>query len=194
MLNNNWKKEIFTIPNLLSLFRLVLLPVYVCIYLNAEEPFQFYTAGIVMAVSCVTDLIDGKIARHFHMVTTLGKILDPLADKITQFTLTMCLSLKYPVLIPVLLLLLVKELVQTTLGVHHLLHGKMLPGALAAGKICTAVLFVSLITLVMFPKIHPETVVLIALTDSFFLIVSFFSYLSAYFGRHPLVEDLKRNG
>ena len=98
----DWKKEVFTIPNLLSLFRLALIPVYIYIYLGATETYQYITAGTIMAVSCLTDLIDGKVARRFNMVSTLGKILDPLADKITQFTLTVCLSLKHPQLFPVL--------------------------------------------------------------------------------------------
>ena len=78
----DWKKEVFTIPNLLSLFRLALIPVYIYIYLGATETYQYITAGTIMAVSCLTDLIDGKVARRFNMVSTLGKILDPLADKI----------------------------------------------------------------------------------------------------------------
>ena len=98
----DWKRELFSIPNLLSFFRLVLIPVYAYIYLNATQTYQYFIAGSIMAVSCLTDMIDGKIARHFNMITTLGKILDPVADKVTQFTLTLCLSLKYPVLLPVL--------------------------------------------------------------------------------------------
>ena len=89
MFIKNWKTEIFTVTNMLSLFRLVLLPVYAKIYLTATEHYQYLIAGGIMALSCLTDLIDGKIARHFNQITNLGKILDPLADKITQFTLTL---------------------------------------------------------------------------------------------------------
>ena len=135
VLYKNWKKDIWSIPNLLSLFRLVLIPVYVSIYLHAETRAQYILAGCILAVSCLTDMIDGKIARKFNMITTLGKMLDPLADKLTQLTLTLCLSLKYPVLYPVLALLVVKELVQLALGVLFLRRGKMLPGALMAGKV-----------------------------------------------------------
>ena len=117
----DWKKEVFTIPNLLSLFRLALIPVYIYIYLGATETYQYITAGTIMAVSCLTDLIDGKVARRFNMVSTLGKILDPLADKITQFTLTVCLSLKHPQLFPVLALFVVKELFQLIAG--RAVHG-----------------------------------------------------------------------
>ena len=94
----NLKKEILTIPNLLSLFRLVLIPVYVVIYLNAQELADYFLAAGILAVSCLTDMIDGKIARRFNMISNLGKILDPIADKTTQFTLLICLAIKHPVL------------------------------------------------------------------------------------------------
>lgn len=187
----DWKKEVFTIPNLLSLFRLALIPVYIYIYLGATETYQYITAGAIMAVSCLTDLIDGKVARRFNMVSTLGKILDPLADKITQFTLTVCLSLKHPQLFPVLALFVVKELFQLIAGAVHLKMGKMLPGALMAGKVCTTVLFISLIALVLFPLVDDTAVSVIAAVDAVFLGISFVSYILAYFGKNAKVQDLK---
>ena len=187
----HWKKEIFTIPNLLSLFRLALLPVYVYIYLNATQTYQYVAAGAIMAVSCLTDMIDGRIARRFNMISTLGKILDPVADKITQLTLTVCLSLKHTQLLPVLALFVIKELFQAVVGLVHLRKGKMLPGALMAGKVCTTVLFVSLIALVLFPNVSPAVVNAIALVDTCFLVISFISYILAYFGKNVKVQDLE---
>lgn len=191
MFIKDWKKEVFTIPNLLSLFRLVLIPVYAYIYLNATENYQYLIAGSIMAVSCITDMVDGKIARRYNMISNLGKILDPLADKITQFTLTLCLSLKYPVLRPVLVLFIVKEIFQAVMGIIHLRKGRMLPGALMAGKVCTTILFISLIALVLFPNMHPKFVDAIAAVDTVFLVISFISYILAYFGKNTKVQDLK---
>ena len=191
MFINNWKKEILTIPNLLSLFRLVLVPVYVGLYLHARQPVQFYTAGAVITLSCLTDALDGWIARQFHMISTLGKILDPLADKLTQFALTVCLTRDHPVLHPVLALFVVKEIFQLLLAVVYLLRRQILPGALPAGKVCTTVLFVSLITLVLFPDLPQPAVNGIALADTIFLMISFFGYLSAYWGSKPILRNLK---
>ena len=185
------KRELFSIPNLLSFFRLVLIPVYAYIYLNATQTYQYFIAGSIMAVSCLTDMIDGKIARHFNMITTLGKILDPVADKVTQFTLTLCLSLKYPVLLPVLSLFVVKEGFQLIAGLFFWRKGRMLPGALMAGKVCTTVLFISLIALVLFPNMNPAAVNLIALVDSVFLFISFINYILAYFGRNKKIQDME---
>ena len=187
-----WKKEILTIPNLLSLFRLALIPVYVVIYLNAREQGQYITAGAILAVSCLTDMVDGKIARRFGMISTVGKVLDPVADKATQFTLTLCLSLRYPVLRPVLGLFVIKEGFQLIAGIVALRNGKMLPGALLPGKICTTVLFVSLILLVLFPGLPHTAVTAVAVVDAVFMMVSFVSYILAYFGKNSKVEDLKK--
>ena len=192
MFSKDWKKELFTIPNLLSLFRLVLLPVYVYIYLDATERYQYITAGSIMAVSCLTDMVDGKIARRFHMISTVGKILDPLADKVTQFTLTICLSLKYPPLRPVLILFVVKEVFQLVVGLIHLRKGQMLPGALMAGKVCTTILFISLIAMVLFPGMDSRIVTTLSVVDAAFLSYAFLSYILAYFGKNTKVQDLKQ--
>ena len=190
MFIKNWKKEIVTIPNLLSLFRLILLPVYVHIYMTATTDKQFLVAGSIMVLSCLTDLFDGKIARSFNQITNLGKILDPLADKITQFTLTFCLSLKYSVLHPVLALFIVKELFQLIMGLIHFMQGRMLPGALMSGKVCTTILFVSLTALVLLPNMKSGFINFIATVDGIFLTISFVSYISAYLGKNPKVQDM----
>ena len=183
MLIKDWKKQIWTIPNLLSLFRLVLIPVYVVIYLNARDSVDYYLAAGILAVSCLTDLIDGKIARHFNMISTLGKILDPLADKATQFSLIVCLSMKYPILLYLIAIFVVKESFQLIAGGINLKKGKMLKGALMSGKICTTILFLSLILMVMLPDLSDKAVLIIVVTDIIFMLISFMDYLLTYFKR-----------
>ena len=189
MYHINWKKDILTIPNLLSLFRLLLIPVYIVIYLNARETYEYLLSGAILAVSCLTDLIDGKIARRFHMISNFGKLLDPFADKLTQFALTVCLSTKYPVLLPVLILFVVKESFQLIAMAVNLKRGKALEGALLSGKICTTVLFLSLITLVLLPFLSARIVSVIAIIDTCFLTNAFLSYILAYFGKHKKIQD-----
>lgn len=191
MFIKDWKKEILTIPNLLSLFRLVLIPVYVYIYLNAERDSEYMLAGIIMAVSCITDMVDGKIARHFNMISHVGKVLDPLADKFTQLALILCLSAKYPILYPVLALFLAKEIFQLIVFIVHIRKGQALDGALMAGKICTTVMFVSLIALVLFPHMNEIAVDIIVLVDAAFLLNSFICYVLAYFGKNKKVQDMQ---
>lgn len=186
----NWKKEIFTIPNILSLFRLVLIPVYVVIYLNAQVDTDYYLAAGILAVSCLTDLIDGKIARHFNMISTLGKILDPVADKATQFTLIICLTVKYSILWYLVILFVIKESFQLIAGGINLRKGIMLKGALLSGKICTTILFISLIIMIMIPNL-PQTVIhSIAAIDMVAMLISFGNYLYAYFKQEDKFQTL----
>lgn len=190
MFEINWKKEIFTIPNLLSLFRLALIPVYVLIYLNATEPSHYFLSAAILAVSCLTDLIDGKIARHFNMISNLGKLLDPVADKATQFTLIICLAIRYPFLWALVVLFFVKESFQLIAMAYALYKGMMLDGALLSGKICTTVLFLSLIILVMIPTLRIEIVKAVAVIDAIFLIIAFGDYIFAYFGKNKKIHNI----
>lgn len=189
-LRRNWKKEIFTIPNLLSLFRLLLIPAYVRIYLRASRESDYLLAGGILAISCLTDLLDGYIARRYNMVSDVGKLLDPAADKLTQLVLILCLAGKHPILYPVLVLFLAKELFQIFAVIVHYHQGKALSGALTAGKVCTTVLFLSLIFLVLFPRMPNRWVSLLALIDSIFLLFSFSRYILAYYGKQKQIRDI----
>lgn len=191
MIIKNWKKEIFTIPNILSMFRLVLIPLYVAIYLNARDNIDYYLAAAILAVSCLTDLIDGQIARRFHMISTVGKVLDPFADKVTQFTLVICLSIKYPILWTLIILIFVKEIFQLVAGIVRLRKGRMLKGAQITGKICTTVLFISLIVLVMLPDIPYAIVQWITLIDGIFLLIAFADYILVYCRKDSKFQELE---
>ena len=78
------KKDIFTIPNLLSVFRMVLAVVMLWVFYSPEVKEKVTAIIIILLISGLTDFLDGKIARKFHMVSELGKIIDPIADKLTQ--------------------------------------------------------------------------------------------------------------
>lgn len=190
MFVKDWKKDLFTIPNLLSLFRLVLIPVYVVIYFHADTDADYYLAAGILAVSCITDLIDGKIARHFNMISNTGKILDPLADKATQFTLIICLTIRYPILLALICLFVVKEGFQLIAGLMILKRGEILAGALLSGKICTTVLFISLILLVMIPRISTTALYIITAVDCLFMLISFFDYARLYYTHSPMIQKI----
>ena len=182
----DWKKEIFTIPNLLSIFRLLLIPVYVLVDINASQLRHYYLSGAILTISCLTDLADGKIARHFNMVSTVGKVLDPLADKATQFALILCLADRYRVLWIIVGFFIVKESFQLLAGILTLRKGKMLDGALFSGKLCTVVLFISLILLVLMPELSNTTILAIAAVDGLFMMISFVNYICTYFIGTPM--------
>lgn len=193
MIIKDWKKDVFTIPNILSVVRLLLIPVYVIIYLNATEEADYYLAAGILAVSCLTDMIDGKIARHFNMKSTIGMLLDPVADKATQFALIVCLAVSYPILWNLVALFVVKEGFQLLVGaITYFKDGKMLHGALLPGKICTTILFLSLIILVMIPSPSKNLVTVFTAVDAVFLVFAFVAYIFAYFGKNKKVYDIEQ--
>ena len=186
----DWKKDVFTIPNMLSLFRLILIPVYVVVYLNAQENADYYLAAAILAVSCTTDMIDGKIARKFNMISKFGQLLDPVADKSTQFALIICLAIRHPILWYLVGLFVAKESFMLIAMLISLKKRQMLPGALMAGKVCTTVLFLSLIILVMLPGLSEAAVDIIALVDAVFMVISLVSYILAYYGKNRKVQNI----
>ena len=188
----NWKKELLTIPNMLSLFRLLLIPVYVMIYINASKSEDYFLAAAILAVSCLTDLVDGKIARHFNMVSTVGKILDPLADKATQFTLIVCLAIKHRIVRYMVGVFFIKEMFQLIAGILSIRNGRMLRGALLTGKICTTVLFISLIIMILMPNLQENVINTITLIDIAFLTLSFADYVSTYLFKTTQFESIEK--
>lgn len=189
----DWKKEILTIPNLLSLFRLLLIPVYIIIYLKADSQSDRILAASILAVSCLTDMIDGKIARHFNMISNVGKVLDPFADKLTQFSLIVCLISRYKTLLYLVPLFVLKESFQLIAGGISIKKGRMLKGAQLTGKICTTILFVSLTVLVLLDNLSSTAVNIITLTDSIFLFIAFVDYVLVYFRKDSKFQSLNDN-
>lgn len=191
MVIKDWKRDFFTIPNMLSFFRLGLIPVYVLVYLRASEFIDHIIAASILAVSCLTDMVDGQIARRFHMISTFGKFIDPVADKCTQFTLLVCLAIKYPLLWILASLMVFKEGFQLVAGIIQFRKGKMLTGALITGKICTAILFVSLIIMVLIPRIPAAVVTWITAVNGTLLAISFAHYGYTYFTQSNKIQYLE---
>ncbi len=186
----NWKKEITTIPNLLSIFRLLLIPVYTVLFLKANSALDYWIAGIILAVSCLTDLVDGKIARKYNMVTSLGIALDPFADKMTQLTILVCLAVRNPLVWIVLGLFFIKESFMLIMGIINYRKGRMLDGALMTGKVSTTVLFVSMILMVLIPDMSDRWVRLLVGLCFGVLLVAFIDYIRVYFTKNSRFKSL----
>ena len=191
MQNINWKKEICTIPNLLSFFRLTLIPVYLNLYLNAQTTRDYTMSAVILGVSCMTDMVDGKIARKFNMISNVGKVLDPLADKLTQLALLICLSARGKLLRFLLVIFLIKEFWQLFVMIAAMRRGKALNGALMSGKLSTTVLFAGLGLMFLFPNMSEEMVNRITAVCLGFLLYAFWDYAMAYFGKNKKIYDLE---
>ncbi len=141
-MKNNIQPEnrILTIPNLLSAFRLLLIPLFIWLYLEGK---YFYT-GLMLLISGITDISDGFIARRFHMVSNLGKILDPVADKLTQISMLICLVTRYPLMLILVVIMIFKELFMSISGLLVIRKTKAVFGADWHGKAATFLLYITM--------------------------------------------------
>lgn len=144
------KKEILTIPNLLSLVRLALIPLILWLYIGVGNN---YAAIAVIILSGLTDIVDGKIARKYNMVSDFGKILDPIADKLTQGAVALCLTVKYEWMKYLIVFFVLKEVIMGTLGFFVAKNKDEINSARWHGKLNTVVLYGVMCVLILFPGI-----------------------------------------
>lgn len=141
-MGDSYEKErydrILTIPNVLSFFRLCLIPLFVWLYCIRQN---FFWTAAVLALSGLTDVADGYIARRFNMVSALGKILDPVADKLTQGAMLFCLLTRFPFMALLLILFVMKEAFDAVTGILVVKKTKQVYGAEWHGKATTSMLY-----------------------------------------------------
>lgn len=139
---NKTENKILTIPNLLSLFRLILIPVIIWLYWFRKD---YFPAGVLLIISGLTDLADGYIARHFNAVSNVGKILDPIADKLTQAAMLFCLVTRFPLMAAPFGFLVIKEVFIGTTGLLMIRKTGKVVGADFHGKVATTLLYAMMI-------------------------------------------------
>lgn len=142
-------KRNLTIPNFLSLIRILVIPPLV-IYLLKEN---YVMAGIMLIISGISDMFDGMLARKLNQVTQLGKMLDPIADKLTLIAVVICISILYPSLLFFVILLFAKEFIMLCGGAVLLKMKIKPPAAKWYGKIATVIFYTSVTTVVLLKAI-----------------------------------------
>ena len=78
------------LPNKITVFRILMIPFFVACMLIKEIPYHEIIAGVIFIIAALSDLVDGKIARRFNLVTNFGKFMDPLADKLLVQSALLC--------------------------------------------------------------------------------------------------------
>lgn len=165
------KKEFLSIPNILCYLRILLVPVFLYIYFYIEGDSRHYFSGLILILSSFTDFLDGFIARKFNMITDLGKLIDPVADKLTQFIVACTLVYTYPSYIWLVIIIVLKDGMLLLVGFHIFKKtGNHLEQAQMPGKIATFAFFiVSIILIVINPGITASNI-MIYITLFFMLI------------------------
>ena len=175
------KKELLSIPNCMSYFRILLIPLFCITYIGANSKKDYYMAAGIIIISGVTDFLDGKIARKFQMITEFGKFIDPVADKMTHGAIALCLTLRYGYMKYLFIVMALKEGFMLIMGVVNLRHGKKLDGAKMYGKICTTSLFIVLAILVFFPGIPETTANVLIFVEIIMMLVTWTLYIPVFY-------------
>lgn len=134
----DYSKKIITIPNVLSLIRLLLIPLIIWLYCSENN---YAATTLVLLISGLTDIVDGVIARRFNMISDFGKAFDPIADKLTQLAMLICLLTRFELMWVPLILLVIKEVSTAITGLVAIKRTGIVMGAVWHGKATTVALY-----------------------------------------------------
>ncbi len=172
------------IPNALSFFRMLLIPVFIVFYMMADKTDYIYYvyAASALILSGLTDLFDGVIARKFNQITELGKILDPIADKLTQMAVVICVAIKLNniEITLALTLFVLKEIAMLIGGYIILKNNIIIQPSQWYGKVATAVFYIVMAAIALF-DLGTKTSFILILVAAAFMLFAFFQYLRDYF-------------
>ena len=155
-------KNIFTIPNILSMFRLLLLPVILYTYMNQKD---YVLTGILLVISGLTDLLDGYIARTFNMMSDLGKAV-----------VLLCLMTRFRWLVIPFICILIKELFMSCIGMVVIKKTGEVNGAVWHGKVATFMLDFMIIMHIVFYNISYTFSIVLTIISTLLILLSFYLY------------------
>ena len=164
------------VPNILSIFRICLVPIFVVVYFSDENDHNLY-AVLIYALAAFSDFLDGFIARRYKVSSNLGKVLDPLGDKLMTIAVMVCITIDGLIPLWAVLLAALKELMMGAGGI--VLHKKAqaeIPASNIIGKASTVVFFLVCVTLMLFrdiPDWGSVTLISLAIGLTFIALVSY---------------------
>ena len=134
------KKIAKHIPNILTIFRFILIPFIV---LNLAND-KYLVAFVIFTVSGLTDILDGFIARKFNFITNFGKLIDPLADKCTQIITLATLALKNIIPMWIIFIVILKEFIMVA-GASFLYGKELVVSSKWYGKLATVLFYIAIV-------------------------------------------------
>lgn len=164
------------IPNMLSIFRILLIPFFIWQMIIGNT----FNAGIILVISGLTDFLDGNLARKFGWVTDLGKILDPIADKLTQTAISIVLIYALRKYWYFFMIMILKDLIILIFGGYLMNKGVKLEGAKWFGKVSTFTYYIVTIIIVLFPSIPDSIIIILLSTITLLAVISAVLYIPEY--------------
>lgn len=168
------KESVCTLPNAISFLRLLLIPLFMHLY---RKDLYFWALGVIV-LSALSDMVDGKIARRFNMVSDFGKAFDPVVDKLTQAAMLYCLLKRFPHMLYLFVFLAVKEIstgITSLIAIHK--SDRVLP-ADWHGKAATAAIYATVMLHLLWPYMDAHISDLLLLACAAMMAIAFVHYLA----------------
>lgn len=179
--------QFFSVPNILSYIRLGMIPLIVWVYCSLQD---YYLAAILMVLSAATDVVDGWIARHYQMITDWGKIIDPIADKLTQIAIAFCLAWRFAPMRYLLILLVLKELYMGIIGMVFIHKTDTVEGSVWYGKMTTVLFFLVSMALLLMPELPALGVWLLVGAEGCSILLSMVLYTARYLRLYKAMQPM----
>lgn len=167
------------IPNILSIIRICLVFVFIALFFSDKV----IAALVIFLVAGATDVIDGYLARRYNWITNLGKILDPVADKLMQCTVLVCLCIGKYIPIWFAAVFFLKELCTLLMGFIVIKRRSVTVVSKWYGKFTVCLFYATIAVSILFKaffEVHPILGVLIYIPAGFFAVFSFIAYVKHY--------------
>ncbi len=179
--------RLITLPNILSFVRILMIPFIILSFLQRE-----YLLGAVFVIlSGLTDLLDGYAARRFGDITKIGKMLDPVADKLTQVAILIGLVIYFPLAAITLVIFVLKEFTMALYNLYFMYKGHEYEGAIIYGKVSTMVFYISMIIIFLIKGMSTTLSVFLLILTTSFLLISWIGHMIEYTNQY---KEYKRKG
>ena len=175
---SKYQKKIVTIPNVLSFLRLCLIPLIAWLYFKGA----YALTGILVIISGLTDVVDGFIARKFNMISDVGKVLDPIADKATQLVVMILLTMSFPLMLIPIIMTAIKETFMAISGYLVIRKCNIVLGAHWHGKVATVLLTAVMSLHLVWHEIHPIVSIVLIAISSMMILLSLILYAKRNLG------------
>lgn len=191
------------LPNKLTVFRMIMVPVFLflfCVPLPISDTALRIIIAAVFAVVSLTDMIDGKIARKYNMITDFGKFMDPLADKFLVISACLGIIVKFDYIRPVFVwaaaIVIFREFAVTSLRMIAANKSGLVIAAAWLGKVKTTTQMICIICVLLEPVILPfkpftEWHLLSYITTAAMVVMTLWSGIDYLIAYKPYIGETK---
>ena len=175
------------LANMITVFRILLIPVYLGFFYSSSDN-NILLSGLIFILAGISDIVDGYIAREYDMITKLGTVLDPVADKLMMFTILISFVSKGIISIWILVALGLKEVVMILGGgILYLFKGKQVLPSNKYGKLATVSFYIATLSIIFkLPEMFSTSLFIITVLLN---IIAFINYLIIYLGMKDNISN-----